>query len=133
MATLAPTLSPADGRLLSGVMARLQEPRTPHISPDKVAELLGVQLNQLAEWTGVHRNTLRTNPGAAKLQNRLRDVVKVITAAADVAGDIGKASYWFINEPIADYRHKTAAELVAEGHVDAVLTYLADLANGAAG
>jgi hypothetical protein len=29
--------------------------------------------------------------------------------------------------------HKTAAELVAQGHTDAVLAYLCDLKNGARG
>jgi len=44
-----------------------------------------------------------------------------------------KAIYWFRNEPIADYRHKTAAELVAEGRLDAVMAYLEELRNGARG
>ncbi len=58
-------------------------------------------------------------------------MVKVITAAATLSGDIDKAIYWFRNEPIADYDHKTAAELVAQGHSEAVLAYLCDLENGA--
>jgi len=60
-------------------------------------------------------------------------VVKVIAAAANLADDIDKAIFWFRNEPIGDYGHKTAAELVAEGHTDAVLSYLRDLENGARG
>jgi hypothetical protein len=80
----------------------------------------------------VHRNTLR-NPSSERLQGRLREMVKVITAAATLSGDIDKAIYWFRNEPIADYDHKTAAELVAQGHTEAVLAYLCDLENGARG
>ena len=56
-----------------------------------------------------------------------------ITAAATLTGDIDKALYWFRNEPIADYGQKTAAELVAEGRLEAVFAYLRDLANGANG
>jgi len=48
-----------------------------------------------------------------------------------MTGDIDKAIYWFRNEPIADYRHKTAADLVAEGQLGAVLAYLEDLRHGA--
>jgi hypothetical protein len=60
-------------------------------------------------------------------------MVKAIVAAVGVTGDLGKAIYWFRNEPIADYRHQTAAELVAVGRLDAVLAYLEDLRNGASG
>lgn len=131
MAALAHA-DPRATRLLSGFVASLQEPRTPHISPKRVADALGIPANRLADIAGVHRNTLR-NPGSERLQHRLRDMVKAITAAAELTGDIAKALYWFKNEPIADYRHKTAAELVAEGHLDAVLAHLEDLSNGANG
>lgn len=117
---------------LSGFVASLQEPSTPHISPRRLSEALGIQIGGLAEIAGVHRNTLR-NPASERLQGRLRDMVKVITAAAALAGDVDRALYWFKNEPIAVYRHKTAAELVAEGRLDAVLAYLEDLGNGANG
>jgi hypothetical protein len=60
-------------------------------------------------------------------------MVKAIVAAVGVTGNLEKAIYWFRNEPIADYRHKTAAELVAEGRLGAVLAYLEDLRNGAGG
>jgi hypothetical protein len=63
----------------------------------------------------------------------MRDAIKIITSAAELTGDIDKALYWFRNEPIADYRGKTAAELVAEGHTEAVLAYLDGLKNGATG
>jgi len=54
-------------------------------------------------------------------------------AAVAVTDDLERAVYWFRNEPIADYRLKTAAELVADGRLEAVLTYLEDLKNGASG
>jgi hypothetical protein len=50
-----------------------------------------------------------------------------------LTGDISKAIYWYRNEPIAEYGHRTAAELVADGHFEAVLSYLRDLENGARG
>ncbi len=60
-------------------------------------------------------------------------MIRAITAMATPTGDVKKALYWFRNEPIVDYDHKTAAELVAEEHLDAVLAYLRDLGNGANG
>lgn len=117
---------------VSGFVDSLQEPRTPYISPRRLSKALGVKVASLAELTGVHRNTLR-NPSSERLQGRMREMVKAITAASELTGDIEKAIYWYRNEPIADYGHRTAAELVAEGHVEAVLAYLRDLENGASG
>jgi hypothetical protein len=119
--------------LVSGFMDSIQEPRKPYISPSRFATAAGVSLQALAGLAGVHRNTVSQHPEAGRLQDRLRDMVKAIVAAVAVTGDLEKAVYWFRNEPIADYRLKTAAELVAEGRLDAVLTYLEDLKNGASG
>ena len=58
-------------------------------------------------------------------------MVKAI--AAELTGDVDKAIYWYRNEPIADYGHRTAAELVADGQVDAVLTSIRDHENGPRG
>lgn len=117
---------------MSGFVSSLQEPKTPHISPRRLSLALGVPVAGLAVLAGVHRNTLR-NPASERLQGKLREMLKAITAAAELTGDIQKALFWYRNEPIADYDHKTAAELVAEGHLDAVLAFLRDLENGASG
>src|SRR5688572_25111851 len=122
----------ARNAMVSGFVDSLQEPRTPYISPQRLSKALGVKVTSLAELTGVHRNTLR-NPSSERLQGRMREMVKVITAATELIGDIDKAIYWYRNEPIADYSHRTAAELVSEGHAEAVLAYLRDLENGARG
>jgi hypothetical protein len=118
--------------VVSRFVDSLQEPRTPYISPSRFSEVLGVKVVALAELTGVHRNTLR-NPSSERLHSKMWEMIKVISAAANLTGDIQKAIYWYRNEPIADYDHRTAAELVAEGHADAVLAYIRDLENGARG
>jgi hypothetical protein len=117
---------------VAGFVESLQEPRTPYISPKRLSAALGVQVANLAALSGVHRNTLR-NPASERVQSKLREMVKAIAAAALVTDDIPKAIFWFRNEPIADYDHKTAAELAADGHLEAVLSYLRDLENGARG
>ena len=122
----------ARNAVVSGFVDSLQEPRTPYISPQRLSKALGVKVASLAELTGVHRNTLRY-PSSERLQGRMREMVKVITAATELTGDLDKAIYWYRNEPIADYSHRTAAELVSEGHAEAVLAYLRDLENGARG
>jgi uncharacterized protein (DUF2384 family) len=132
MATPAGTLDNRATVQISGFVESLQEPKTPYISLERFSDALGVKRASMATITGVHRNTLR-NPASERLQNRLREMIRVITAAATLTGDMQKAIYWFRNEPIVDYDHKTAAELVAEGHADAALAYLRDLGNGANG
>jgi hypothetical protein len=117
---------------ISGFVESLQEPKTPYISLERFSDALGVKRSSMAGITGVHRNTLR-NPASERLQDRLREMIRVITTTAALTGDVEKALYWFRNEPIVDYDHKTAAELVAEGHANAVLAYLRDLGNGANG
>lgn len=125
--------SEPDSGLVSRFLESIQEPSEAYISPIRFAERAGLELGELAQIASVHRNTIRANPGSTHLQHRLREMAKVIAAAVDATGDISKALYWFRNEPISDYRFQTAAELVADGKAAAVLAYLEDLKNGAAG
>jgi DNA-binding phage protein len=117
---------------VSRFVQSLQEPRKAYISAARFSKALGINLSGMARLTGVHRNTMR-NPASDRLQERLREIIKVISAATAFTGDIDKAIFWFRNEPIGDYQHETAAELVAKGHVEAVLAYLRDLEGGASG
>ena len=119
--------------LVSEFLDSIREPRTPFISPKRFAGRAGFRLETLARLAGVHRNTARQSPGSEPLQRMLRGMVKAIVAATGLTGDVDKAIFWLINEPIADYRHRTAAELIAAGELEAVLTYLDDLAGGATG
>ncbi|TIY09833.1 MAG: hypothetical protein E5V16_15595, partial [Mesorhizobium sp.] len=83
----------AHSTVISGFVDSLQEPRTPYISPKRLSQALGVKVANLAQLTGVHRNTLR-NPSSERLQGRLREMVKVISAATELTGDVDKAIYW---------------------------------------
>ncbi|WP_337271141.1 hypothetical protein [Oryzifoliimicrobium ureilyticus] len=129
---MAPARPAHSYAVVSGFVDSLQEPRTPYISPSRLSKALGVKVANLAELTGVHRNTLR-NPSSERLQGRMREMIKAISAAAELSGDLAKAIYWYRNEPIADYGHRTAAELVADGEIEAVLAFIRDLENGARG
>lgn len=63
----------------------------------------------------------------------MSDRSKVLSGAKALTGDISKAIDWYRSEPLADYGQKTAAELVSEGQVEAVMAHLRDLENGANG
>lgn len=110
----------------------LREPGTSYISPERLAVVLGVSVVDLAELAGVHHDLLE-EPASEQLQHRLRDMVGVISTAAVLTGDLSKVVAWYRSEPIADYRDRTATELVAEGHAEAVRAHLRDLDNGAGG
>ncbi|MET3594670.1 hypothetical protein ABID26_004078 [Mesorhizobium shonense] len=63
----------------------------------------------------------------------MRDMVTAISAATEHTGAVDKAIHWYRNGIIAEYGHRTAEELVADGRVEAVLAFLRDLENGARG
>ena len=105
----------------------------PIIDPDRIAQALQLPLQDLAKLARVHRTTLKEAPGNSRLQAYLRDVVRVLSAASDVAVDRVQTLYWFRNSPISEFGHKTAEELVANGQAEAVIQYLMSIASGSTG
>jgi hypothetical protein len=61
---------------------RVRDPERPIISAKRVAELLHIDLQDLAAFAGVHRSTLRKSPASVRLQERMREVVRVLSAAS---------------------------------------------------
>lgn len=111
----------------------LESPGSPFLSPKKIAQRLSLQVNDLAESAHVHRNTLSARPQSPKVQELLRNILRVISAASDTFGDRDTAIAWMMNEPIQAFRHKTAYSLVAEGRTDDVVLYLDSIASGFVG
>lgn len=116
-------------------MAFLHEPeaRTPVLSAKRFSELLGIDLQTLADQARVHRNTISRAPDSRGVQTFLREAVRVIHAATDLSGDVRRAMFWYRNEPLAAFSYKTAETLVSEGRTDDVLRYIGSLEAGAAG
>jgi hypothetical protein len=63
----------------------------------------------------------------------MREALRVLSAAFDIARDRERAIYWYRNSPIPEFQHRTAEQLVAEGKTDAVLSYLASISSGSSG
>jgi len=103
------------------------------LSPSRYADLLEMDAQTLAEDAGVHRNTIARAPGSAKLQQFLRESVRVLSAATDLHGNVENAFFWFVTTPLQPFGYKTASTLVSEGRTDAVLAYLGSLNTGFAG
>jgi uncharacterized protein (DUF2384 family) len=111
----------------------LDAPDSPFLSPEKIARRLALPVSDLAESAEVHRNILSAHPHAAKVQDRLRAIVRVISAATEAFGNGDAAIAWMMNEPVAAFRHKTAFELVTDGRDEAVMTYLQSICSGFVG
>jgi uncharacterized protein (DUF2384 family) len=112
---------------------RFRESNTPYLSPARVGEFFGFQIQELAERAHVHRNTPSARPQAPQLQKYLQDMVRVLAAATEVTGDENRAAFLLRNEPLRSFGYKTADTLIQEGRTENVIAYLESLAGGAAG
>ncbi|WP_250535719.1 MbcA/ParS/Xre antitoxin family protein [Caballeronia sp. AZ10_KS36] len=116
-------------------IASLRDPDDPApiVSARRFGEALHIDLQTLAQQAHVHRNTISRQPASESVQRFLRDALRVIRAASDLAGDVSKALFWYRNEPLPVFDYKTAEQLVSDGRADDVLRFVASLEAGAAG
>jgi uncharacterized protein (DUF2384 family) len=117
--------------MLSTPLEAVYDKRLKCISPDRVAAMLRVPLAEIARVADVHRNTLARAPASPKVQNRLGEMMRILTEASGMMGDdLAKAAIWFRHQPLSGFEGQTAEELVAAGHAQAVVTHLAMLRDG---
>lgn len=102
-------------------------------SPERLAGALELPLQRLATLAHVHRNTVAMAPTSPKLQSAMAEVVRVLSAAHALTGDVDRALFWFRNQPIPEFDHLTAMQLVEQGKVQAVVDYIESIRAGAAG
>lgn len=119
--------------LPSPFVERFREPNTLFLSPARVSEFFGFQIQELAERAHVHRNTPATRPQAPQLQKYLQDMLRVLAVITEITGDEQRAAFLLRNEPLRAFGYKTADSLVQQGRADDVIAYLESLAGGAAG
>ncbi|WP_420224125.1 DNA-binding protein [Pigmentiphaga litoralis] len=115
------------------VLESTREPGTSRFSATSVANVLDMPHQELAALAGVHRNTLRTHPESPKLQLALRDLMRLLSAAAELQNDTERAIFLIKNEPIPAFRHKTLLQLVQEGRVEDAIAYLDSISAGFSG
>ena len=113
----------------------LQDPKlAPMLSPVRYINLLGMDVETLARNARVSVSAIMQNPGAATIQNHLRDNLRVIKAAYDTSGgDLAKSLRWFRAEPLPAFGERTAEQAVSAGRADDVLRLVDSLHGGAAG
>lgn len=92
------------------------------LSPAKFIEMMGLDVRSFASNAQVHWRTVTCSPGAESVQSHIRMNLDVLAAVTVVsAGPLQDAIFWYRNEPLAPFDHKTAEMLVAEGRAADVL------------
>ena len=115
--------------MLSDVMLRMSG-EAGLISPERMAATLHVPVSRIAEMARVHRNTLSRGSAGPLAQERLGVLASIIADATDIIGDSGRATLWLMRQPIPGFAGRTAAELLADGHVEAVRAHLNQYRDG---
>lgn len=103
------------------------------ISPRRFGQVLSLDMQTLAAKAHVHRNTISRAPNAESVQGYLRESVRAMRAAADIAGSVEKAIFWFKNNPLPPFDYKTPQDLVSEGRTEDLIRYIQSLQAGFAG
>ena len=111
----------------------LRAPGLPLIAPDRFADALHLRQQELAQLARVHRTTVADAPANARLQQYMRDALRVLSAATEVSGERMRALYWYRNTPIPEFEHRTAEQLVSAGKADALIAYLQSVGSGSTG
>lgn len=110
--------------------SRFGENGSPFLSARRVAERLGLTMSELAQLTGLARNTLSGKVAARKVDAALSPIVRILTVVEEMAGTEQRAAIWFKHQPIPGWAGKTAYDLVQEGKADKVLAYLEAVRSG---
>jgi hypothetical protein len=122
-----------DATLQQSFTERFSEPNTPYLSPARIGEFFGYQIQELAEHARVHFSTPTLRPQAPQLQKYLQDLVRVLAVATSMTKDEKRAAFLLCNEPLRSFDHKTANVLIREGRTENVIAYLKSFASGSAG
>lgn len=134
--TLSELSSVPPPRAFGQLLEMLREPSAtaPIVSPRRFSIAFSMDLQSLAEVSRVHLNTITRDPESNRLQAYMRDALRVICAATDVAGgDVQRALFWYRNAPIDIFSYTTAEQLVSDGRANDVVRYVVSMKAGAAG
>jgi uncharacterized protein (DUF2384 family) len=116
--------------MLGPFLDEVIEPGQGFLSPRRMSQALRMPLSELSRVIHLHRNTLARQPQSDLVQARLGEIARIIALASDLVGDANRAIVWFRHQPLQGFDRKTAEELVAAGHGEAVLKHLETLAEG---
>ncbi len=102
------------------------------IEAEDVSAAFGMSKSQLAQTMGVKPETLQraVRSNAPRTQNRLREMLEIVSRVTEWAGGQAQAMAWYRAEPISAFGGRTAEALVKEGRAGAVRDWLDHIARG---
>jgi hypothetical protein len=104
------------------------------LSPAKLIEMMGLDLDAFARKAHVQRETVTRSPAAESIQSHIRTTLQVLAAVmAASGGDLQSAIFWYRNASLAVFDHKTAEALVSEGRAADVIELLTSYQAGFVG
>ena len=135
MQTSTSQVSTALSHCFDGFMdfLRDQDAGVSTLSPKRFCDVLNIDVQTLAIQSHVHRNTISRAPASECVQKYFREALRVMRAANDLSGDVGRSIFWYRNEPLPPFGYKTPEQLVSVGRTEDVLRYIGSLESGAAG
>src|SRR3546814_11320245 len=89
------------------------------IAPRRLAERLRFSMAHLARVARLDRKAMTLYPSAPTVQIKMEEIARVITRAAALAGEAGKAVIWLQQQPPHGIG-ETEEELVAMGDIERV-------------
>jgi hypothetical protein len=99
---------------------------------DEVVDLFGLSKLQIARSLGLPKEAVhkRSRLGAAKTQQRLREMLEIVNRVSDWSGGRIQAMAWYRSQSIPALGDQTAEALVKAGKADVVREYLDGIALG---
>lgn len=106
--------------------------RAGRITINQLADGFGMSKTQLAQTAGLARETLyrAERSRGPKTQERLREMLEIISRMTEWAGGKAQAMAWYRAQPLPAFGGRTAEALVKEGKAAAVRDYLDHMALG---
>jgi len=104
------------------------------VSPDLFMAEIRLTVEQLAGFAKVDQATVVRTPLDPALQTFIRDCHRVVAMMQEISGrPRAYGVNWLRDEPVQTFRGSTALELVSQGRVGTVITYLDSIASGFVG
>jgi hypothetical protein len=99
---------------------------------DEVVQTFGLSKLQIARSLGLPAEAVnkRSRLGAAKTQQRLREMLEIVNRVSDWSGGELQAMAWYRSQSIPALGDQTAEALVKAGKADVVREYLDGIALG---
>ena len=121
-------------KIRNSLAETFREANHTYLSPRRIGNALGLQIQSLADRARVSRDTPVARPQNEHLQHYLREVVRVLAAAENIAaGDRNRAIFWFMNEPLQDFDYQTPDALVRVGKAQVAIDHIESIAGEATG